>query len=185
MILKQIECEYPTVIKLSPDNKILAIGDSDGNVFLYDFPNGELINSFKAHRCCEVLDIAFSRDGKKLVSCSEGDNDIKLWKVKSYGVSFIVGRGFNHITNQIVFTPDNKYIVGTSKRYLRLYDLKNLDQISRFNYTMDIYIETLCFSPYGFYLASGSDENNIKIWKYPSTKFLRSYEGHTKVILQP
>lgn len=74
-------------IALSPDEEYLAvggiIGDSSnkswGNIRIYHYPTGKLIKLLKSHTHT-VKDLAFSEDGRYLISCS-GDTTAKIWDI--------------------------------------------------------------------------------------------------------
>lgn len=63
---------------LSPDGKLLAAA-SAFTIKLYQIPSGKLVKTFTGHKG-SVNGIAFSGDGKRLVSASN-DKSIRLWDV--------------------------------------------------------------------------------------------------------
>jgi len=72
-----------TFLVLSPDGKILAAGDSNGLVRLWDMATGdELLPHLQAHSE-SVVSAAFSPDGKVLATASL-DQTIKLWDLATW-----------------------------------------------------------------------------------------------------
>ena len=45
-------------------------------------------------------------------------------------------------------------------------------------------VRTLCFSPDGKFLASGSEDKTIKIWEFSSGRELKTLNGHQSYINQ-
>ena len=70
------------MIRLSPDEKILATCGNDGKISLFNAENGEFIGHLLGH-ADEVHAIDFSSNGKFLVSCSE-DEKMRLWDVSTF-----------------------------------------------------------------------------------------------------
>ena len=63
----------------SPDSKILASGNQDSTIKLWDVANRKEKSILKGHSK-DVSGVAFSPDGKTLASGSR-DSTIKLWDV--------------------------------------------------------------------------------------------------------
>jgi dipeptidyl aminopeptidase/acylaminoacyl peptidase len=64
----------------APDGKLLAAGDEDGNVWLWDLATGERDGPpFQGHKG-EIWSIAFSPDGKTLATGST-DKTVRLWDI--------------------------------------------------------------------------------------------------------
>jgi WD40 repeat protein/serine/threonine protein kinase/tetratricopeptide (TPR) repeat protein len=70
---------WATCVSFSPDNRLLAVGGSDGKVKLWDAATGELRATFKGHTGW-VRGLAFFPDGRSLATASE-DQTVKLWDV--------------------------------------------------------------------------------------------------------
>jgi len=68
-------------ITFSPDGSLLAGGDSDGNVVLWDMKNRNFITKLKVHSD-SVKSVAFSPDGS-LLACGGKGGGIELWNMRS------------------------------------------------------------------------------------------------------
>ncbi len=63
----------------SPDGKLLASGGADKFVKVFEVPAGKLVKSFEGHTN-HVLDVGWTADGKKVVSCgADADKMVKVW----------------------------------------------------------------------------------------------------------
>ncbi len=71
-------------IACSPDRKILAAGFGLESIGLWNLETGEKINILERKGCHEtIVELAFSPDGKKLVSRSS-DHRLRLWSMKRF-----------------------------------------------------------------------------------------------------
>src|SRR4029077_11055695 len=67
-------------LAVSPDGGLVASATLGGQVRLFDPAKGELIESIHGHMNA-ALGIAFSPDGRRLISTSGGREAVKLWDV--------------------------------------------------------------------------------------------------------
>jgi WD40 repeat protein len=67
-------------LAVSPDGTLVALSTNRGEVRLYDPAKGELIEAAHGHLQA-VFSLAFSPDGRRLISSSGGREAVKLWDV--------------------------------------------------------------------------------------------------------
>jgi WD40 repeat protein len=67
-------------LAVSPDGRLVASSSESGAVRLFDPLKGELIESVQGH-LNGVFGLAFSPDGQRLISTSNGREAVKLWDV--------------------------------------------------------------------------------------------------------
>ncbi|MGK7902362.1 MAG: caspase family protein [Hormoscilla sp.] len=119
------------------------------------------INMFKGHENY-VLSVAFSPDGKRIVSGSS-DETIRLWDLDGnpIGEPF---RGHENSVLSVAFSPDGKRIVsGSNDLTIRLWDLdgKPIGEPFRGHENS---VESVAFSPDGKRIVSGSYDKTIRLW---------------------
>jgi WD40 repeat protein/uncharacterized caspase-like protein len=71
--------QSPVSVALSPDGKLLAVGNYDGSIQLWDFGSARLLRTLVRHSQ-EVRSVVFVASGKQIVSAGK-DMTVKLWDV--------------------------------------------------------------------------------------------------------
>ncbi|HEY9783612.1 MAG TPA: NB-ARC domain-containing protein [Leptolyngbyaceae cyanobacterium] len=159
-------------------NGILAMGDSNGEVRLYQVTDGQQqiqsIASLVAHTNW-VVSLAFSYDGSILASSST-DCTVKLWDVNT-GECLQTLSGHSNGVFSVAFTPDDRIIAsGSDDCSIRLWSvrsgkcLKILLGLS--------WAKSIAFSPDGKTLVSGGNDNTIKLWDVSSGQVVKTFQGH-------
>jgi WD40 repeat protein len=67
-------------IAVSPDSRLVATANKEGNIMLFDIATGQMISTLNGHKGW-VLSLAFSPDGKTLYSGAE-DKTVKIWQIQ-------------------------------------------------------------------------------------------------------
>src|SRR5262249_253533 len=98
--LKVMRC-----LAYSPDGKVIAAGDKDGKIRLFDGETGEAKGVRDDHRPA-VPRLAFSPDGKTLASSSQ-DQTVKLWNIPEGKLRLTLKRG---LLWAVAFSPDGKLL---------------------------------------------------------------------------
>lgn len=89
----------------SPDSYFLSIGDTNGEIHLWNSTNHE-IQTFQAHDGI-VVSLAWSPDGMKIASVSDADDTVRIWDTTSYEqLATIPVNGVNSLT----WSPDGTLI---------------------------------------------------------------------------
>jgi transcriptional regulator with XRE-family HTH domain len=142
-------------VSLSPDGSLLATGDLDGKICLWRVVNGQQILTLQGHTGW-IWAVAFSPDGKTLASCSH-DFLIRLWDVQN------LDSDPSNLANRTEAEDPNP-LPGTCLKTLRGHHHR---------------VWTIAFSPNGQLLASGSDDQTIRLWNALDGTCLAVLQGHT------
>jgi WD40 repeat protein len=136
----------------SPDGKILASGDKDGEIRLWDTGDLSLLHELPAY-LVPVKSVAFSPDGRTLAAGSQ-DGSITLWDPAT-GQLVNQLSGHSGTVNSLAFSPDGKVLAsGGGDGKLVRWDAATGQVISSFSGDLGI-IHSLAFSPDGRALVAG------------------------------
>jgi WD40 repeat protein len=130
----------------------------------------------------KIHNLLFTPDGHKLISVSE-DKTIRIWNPDSGEMlkkfESQIGDGPEGMLYASAISPDGKYLAvagypvsSEKENYIIIIDLEKNTQVSTAIGHSNV-INALSFSGAGSYLASGSDDNTIKIWKVDGAKELK------------
>jgi WD40 repeat protein len=142
-------------VSLNPDGSLLATGDLDGKICLWRVIDGQQVLTLQGHAGW-IWAVTFSPDGKTLASCSH-DWLIRLWDVQS--LDFEQSNPAN-----LAQASDSNHLPVTCLKTLR-------GHLHR--------VWTIAFSPDGQMLASGSDDQTIRLWNAHDGTCLTVLQGHT------
>ncbi|MEH2172886.1 NB-ARC domain-containing protein [Nostoc sp.] len=162
-------------VAFSPDGKLLAMGDTGGEIHFYQVSDWKHFLTCKGHTNW-IPSLAFSPDGSILASGSS-DYTVRLWDI---------GRGrclqtFQKHSNEIwsvAFSPDGNTLVSASNdRTIKLWDVRTGECLRTFSGHTN-WVISVAFSPDGKTLASGSDDNTVRLWDINSDECKRIFHGH-------
>ncbi len=150
-------------VSFNSDGSLLATGDLDGKICLWRVVGGQQVLTLQGHTGW-IWAVTFSPDGKTLASCSH-DSLIRLWDVQS--IDFEQSNPAN-----LAQASDSSHLPGACLKTLR-------GHLSR--------VWTVAFSPVsvslpsgvGQVLASGSDDQTIRLWNAHDGTCLTVLQGHT------
>ncbi len=109
------------VAALDADQVFMATGGAKGKVQVWDFEDGALKHSLKAHSGA-VLAVAFSPDGRLLATAGE-DKTIWLWNVK-FGRKIGYLKGHQDSVHTLAFGPRGQTLFSASKdKTVRIWDI--------------------------------------------------------------
>ncbi|MBW4620150.1 MAG: AAA family ATPase [Cyanosarcina radialis HA8281-LM2] len=169
-------------LAFSRDGKLVAAGDSLGQVRLWRVSDGQPLWSAVGHAQW-VRAVAFSPDGETLASGSaDGNGIIKLWDVQTGQLRQTL-QGHQGAVRAIDFSPDGQTIAsGGLDRTIKLWDActGQLRQTWQGHTNM---VKSVAFSPDGQTIASGSFDRTIKLWDVSTAKVINTIPAHDNVVL--
>jgi WD40 repeat protein/DNA-binding CsgD family transcriptional regulator len=158
---------------------LLATGDVDGRISLWQTSYGEQLFTWKAHANW-VRTVAFSPDGKTLASSSD-DHTIKLWDVDSQKHIKTL-EGHSNWIRSIAYGPQGNILAsGSSDETLRLWDTRT-QKCLKIIKGHNSFIRAIAFSFDGQRLASGSADQTVRLWDANTGECLKILAGHTKLV---
>jgi len=140
-------------------DKTIASASKDETIKLWDF-NGNLLRELQGHKK-EVMAVAFSHDGEKLVSGS-ADGTVKEWEVATGKMvrsidahdGWVRTVAFNHNSTQIASGGDDGKI--------NIWNTSS-GQLQNTIIAHSKWLETLSYSPDGKYIVSGGHDNYMVV----------------------
>jgi WD40 repeat protein len=161
-------------MEFSPDGKTLAAGGSDG-IIAWDVVSGETTLKLKVE---DARSLAFSPDGKKLLSGSEGilkEGELNLWDVATgKPIATLERRSKGY--GAVAFGPDGRTVAGGDRFHetVKLWDVTTGKSTSTLVGRKYSGASSLAFSPDGKMLASGGYglDGTVILWDTTTGKTL-------------
>ncbi len=200
----ELLCTFPghsmevNSVAISPNGQVIASsGGADNTIKLWNLRTGKLLRTLRGH-LDNVNAVVFSPDGKILASGSS-DATSKVWDVES-GKLLRTLSGLNVGVNSVAIGPNGQILASVSNDYtikLRNLHTGSLLRILNSNsdrgkglpslgmneglHILQNYVsrgDSVAISGDGLTLASGCDDNTIKIWNLLTGELLSSLSGH-------
>lgn len=161
-------------LALTGDGAVLAAGDEDGQVRLWQYP--AMVDNpkqppywLKQHEGGAIYAVTFSPDGKTLV-CSAADG-VRLYNTPQPGATFQVGTPrltlpATPFTKSLTFSRDGKSLfTGSQDGLIRFWDPESGQMLGSFKgHTGDV--RSLAFNPGGNQLASAALDYTVRLWEF-------------------
>ncbi len=163
-------------------NNLLACGDSEGTMYVWDVQQQHIKQAFKAHDGW-IHSIAFSPNEKLLVSIRNTGPVARLWDIESSDPI----ETFPEKVYAFAFSPCSPLIaIGKGKEIL-LWDIEHGETVMNFPQPKDSWNPfALAFSPCGRYLASGAwwirgfgiKKCPVILWDVKTGENIAVFRGH-------
>lgn len=166
-------------VAISPCGKLLATGNADGEIRLWQVADGKKLFTFKGHQSW-VWRVVFSPDGQNLAS-SGIDKTVRVWDVNT-GECRKILYGHSSWVWCVAFSPDGQILASAgADQTVRLW---NVDTGNCFK-TLQGHskgVWAVPFSPDGQTLATASDDQTIRLWNINTGQCLKIMQGHSNGI---
>jgi WD40 repeat protein len=183
----------------SCDGKWVVTGSSDRTARLWDAWSGKELRRFEGHSDY-VSSVSISATGSRLLTGS-GDKTARLWDVQSQK-ELRRFEGHSGAVRCVCFAPDGKQVLtGSDDGTARLWDAATCKELRRFGGSDDQWkavlgagflsvvlqqfrdrsdrVMSVCFSPDGKRVLTGSWNAPATLWDAQSGKELQRFEGMT------
>ena len=174
-------------VAFSETAQLIAYGDSEKNLYVWDIPREEIIMTFRVPESNAAF-IAFSPNGKYLASGQEMGY-YRLWDL---ACGEEIHAFHSHKIEHIAFSPCGNVIAGEMEKAFILWDIesaKTLLTIPKPEEYAYWWQGGIVFSPCGLYLATGLERVEgmasapIKLWNTATGENVTTFEGHLTHIL--
>jgi WD40 repeat protein len=163
-------------VAFSPDGKLLATGDTNGEIRLRQVKDSTQVLSCQGHNGW-VLSLAFHPDGV-ILSSSSTDSTVKLWDVQT-GQCLQTFQGHDNEVWSVAFSPDGSILAsGSDDHSIKLWNISTGKCLRRFQGHVS-WVHSVAFTPDGQSLISGSDDETIRLWNISTGECLKTFQGHS------
>jgi WD40 repeat protein len=184
-------------VTFSPDGRYILSGSLDNTMKIWDVATGRELRTFGYPKPVNspsslidlsksiFLTVAFSPDGRHIISSGGGDCILKLWDVAT-GRELRTFDGriplFYNPVNSVAFSPDGRYVLsGGNDKAPKLWDVSTGRILRTFAGKSSIFsgsVNCVAFSPDGRYILV-SDDKALKLWDITTGRILRTFVGHS------
>jgi len=166
-----------TRVAFAPGDKHLAASSFAGKVYIWESATGNKVHTLETPMLRKasnwVLDIAWSKDGKRLASA--GHQAAFVWDTET-------GRSLHKLSDFatiVAFTADGKTLMTNSDtRETKLWDAESGKEVLAMKFRSSCAV----FHPDGKRLAIGDNDGNIGTWDLATGNALKSFRAHEKQI---
>jgi WD40 repeat protein len=164
-----------SAIAFSPDGSLLAAGDVDKKIKLFDVKTAKAIRTLRDTGTIAQR-MAFSPDGSLLASAGK-EKAIRLWDVPT-GQLLKTLAGHTLAVSDVAFSPDGALLASSGyDGLINLWDAKTGKIVKTLNGHDDA-VTAVAFAPDGRRLASASQDQTAKLWDVQTGEVLATLRGH-------
>jgi len=175
-------------VAYSSDGMLIATGNYERIIDIWDAGNGRLLQSLQANSVIAPESISF-KPKTRILAVATADATVDLWDVQSGGTVRTLKADDYVQIEAISFTPDGARLFvsnaphrGTIVRTLDLWDVANGTLIRRIPAGDNVYADSVSFRQDGKYLATAS-LSDVRLYETESLQLTRTLSGHKEGIV--
>jgi WD40 repeat protein len=162
-----------------PTDPLLASGDNDGTVRLYDVATGKEVAALDK-TCDDVRDVAFSPCGKWLVVAEDSTRIARVWEVATR-TEVATLTGHTDAVYATTFSPDGKVVAtGSDDGTVRLWATADWSCLGVLKH--GVRVHDVAFTPDGTRLACGCADNTVRLWDVAHRREVAELRGHADYV---
>ncbi|BDI18848.1 hypothetical protein ANSO36C_46500 [Nostoc cf. commune SO-36] len=163
-------------VAFSPNGKLLATGDTNNEIRLYQVADGQQMLTYRGHAAW-VRSVAFSPNGDIIASGSD-DQTVRLWNV-STGQCVANLQGHSSGIQSIAFSTNGHILASSSEdKTVKFWDIDTglcFKTLSVDDYS----VWSIAFSPDGDTVVTGNDNHTLNLWDINTGQCIKILKGHT------
>jgi WD40 repeat protein len=165
-------------LAISPDDRLVASGGSDGKISIWEIDTGRNTLNIKAHKSYAV-GLVFTPNSKRLIS-SSFDRWIKVWDIEN-GVCLQSWQSSMPCFRSALSNDGKLMASGSEGGNVSIWEVEtgNLIQTLVGHTLTSIYV---AFHPQGLLLASSSYDTTIKLWDLATGDCIHTLTDHTQSV---
>ena len=174
-------------IRFYRDSRCLALASEDSAIRLLDAITGQELRVLLGHNSSSY-GVAFSPDGQVLASCGH-DRTVKLWDLTA-DPDPVAFQGHSAYIAAMAISPEASLLALAGTLDTADYRGENTVRILAIDGRQTVcvlrghqgWLTSVAFSPEGQRVATGSEDQTVKVWDVSSGALLLNVEGHTDVV---
>ncbi|NEO99716.1 MAG: NACHT domain-containing protein [Symploca sp. SIO2E9] len=166
-------------VAFSPDGKLLATGDMNSEIRLYQVGDWQPLLTLRGHTDW-VTSVTFSPDSS-ILATSSADQTIKLWNLNT-GKCLRKLQEHDQGVWAVTFSPDGNLLAsGSDDKTIKIWNTST-GQCLKTLQGHDLMVRAVVFSSESQMLFSGSVDKKLKLWDLHTAQCLRTFQGHEEGI---
>ncbi|MGC1121318.1 MAG: hypothetical protein WBA22_09500 [Candidatus Methanofastidiosia archaeon] len=144
-----------TGVAWSPDGKVIACGELDGGIYIWNVETGQLMKSLERYTKarCDVNGLAWSPDGR-LLAAAIFDGKVRLWNAQDWQLMQVIDAHSGWVRG-IAWSPNGRVLASTGEDHrARFWDTETWQQIGEVTHNMPVW--SVVWSPDGTLVSTGS-----------------------------